>query len=224
MSAVVPVIQAIVRHEMSSSRGLTLGSVTQVTTNDGGSGDHNLEVNIQLHGSELELQRVPVAVGRLGLSVAPREGDMAVVGFAEGEVNGPIVIGFLYDQQNHPPDAGPEEIVYEVPDAGSDKRRVELKLPNGNLLTVLDDKVTVKMGASKLVVESDGNIILEAAGDLVLKAGGDVAIQAGKDASIKADMNVTAKASLNATLEGSAAAKVKGATTTIAGITSFSAG
>jgi phage baseplate assembly protein gpV len=224
MSSVMPVLQALVRHEMTASRPLAIGSVTTATTNEGGSGDHNLEVNVRLHGSDLELQRLPVTVGRLGLSVAPRVGDLALVGFVDGDVNGGVVLGFLYDHQNHPPDAKVDELVYEVPDDASGARRCEMRLPNGNTLTVVDDTVTVKMGGTSLIVESDGNITLDAAGDVVLKAGGNISLKASQDVSIEAGTNLTAKASANASLEGSAAAKLKGGTTTIAGMTSFSAG
>lgn len=224
MTAVVPVLQAIVRHELTAWRGLALGSVTTATTNEGGSGEHNLEVNVRLHGSDLELQRVPVAVGRLGTSVAPRVGDVALVGFLDGQIDGGVVLGFLYDSENHPPDAKVDDVVYEVPDGASSALRYEMRLPNGNTLTVVDDKVTVTMGGTSLVVESDGNITLEAAGDIVLQAGGNISVKANQEISIEAGTNLTAKATANATVEGSAAAKVKGATTTIAGMTSFSAG
>lgn len=224
MTTVMPVLQAIVRHEMAGSRGLAIGSITTATTNDGGSGDHNIEVNVRLHGSDLELQRVPVTVGRLGMSATPRVGDLALVGFVDGDINGAVVLGFLYDHENHPPDAKVDEVVYQVPDDASDALRCEMRLPNGNLLTVVDDKVIVKMGGTSLIVESDGNITLDAAGDVVLKAGGSISVKADKDISIEAGTNLTAKASGNAGLEASGAAKVKGATTTIAGMTSFSAG
>jgi phage baseplate assembly protein gpV len=224
MTSVVPVLQAIVRHEMTAARGLAIGSVTTATTNEGGAGDHNLEVNVRLHGSDLELQRVPVTVGRLGMSAAPRVGDLALIGFVEGDINGGVVMGFLYDHQNHPPDAKVDDVVYQVPDDASGALRCQMRLPNGNTVTVVDDKVTVKMGATSLIVESDGNITLDAAGDVVLSAGGNISIKAGKDVDIEAGTNLTAKASASASLESGAAAKVKGATTTIAGVTSFSAG
>jgi phage baseplate assembly protein gpV len=215
VSAVVPTLQAIVRQELASTFSIALGIVTQAFTNEGGSGDNNLAVNVRLRGSALELQHVPVAVGRLGLSLAPRVGDLAVIGFVEGDVDGPVVLGFLYDEQVRPPDAKPEELVYEVPDdEASGTRRIELGLPNGNKFTVEDGLVTIAMGDTKLIVEADGAITLEAAGDVVLKAGGDVKIEASGAATLKGS---------SVSVEGQSEAKLKGATTTIAGTTSFSA-
>ncbi|HEV8249649.1 MAG TPA: phage baseplate assembly protein V [Gaiellaceae bacterium] len=216
MSAIVPALQAVVRDELASLHTVELGIVTQVFTNEGGSGDTNLAVNARVRGSALELQHVPVAVGRLGLSLIPREGDLAVVAFVGGDLNAPVVLGFLYDEQSRPPDGKPTEVVYVVPDdADDDARRVEVQLPSGNKLTVQDKKLTVAMGGTTLTVEGDGAITLEAGGDISLKAQGSVSIEAQSDISMKG---------LSATIEGQTEAKLKGVTTTIAGMTSFSSG
>ena len=217
MSGIVPALQAVVRDELATQRSAELGVVTQIYTNEGGSGDSNLAVNLRIRGSALELQHVPVAVGRLGLSAVPRVDDLAVLVFVGGDLNSPVVLGFLYDEQTQPPDGKPTEIVYKVPDdAAEDDRRIEVELPSGNKLTLQDKKLTVTMGGTTLTVEADGAITLDAAGDLVLKAGGSVNIEAGKDATLKAGTS--------ATVEGGSEAKLKGSTTTIAGMTSFSSG
>ena len=216
MSTIVPALQAVVRDELASLRTVELGVVTQVYTNEGGSGDTNLAVNLRIRGSALELQHVPVAVGRLGLSAVPREGDLAVIVFVGGDLNGPVALGFLYDEQTRPPDAKATEIVYEVPDdEEADARRLEVKLPSGNTLTVQDKKLTVTMGGTTLTVEADGAITLEAAGDIDLKAQGSVAIEAQQSVSVKG---------LSVSVEAQTEAKLKGVTATIAGMTSFSSG
>ena len=215
MTGLVPLIRAVIREELAGRMNLELGVVTQVASNQGGAGDANIDVNLRLRGSSLELQRVPVAVARLGLSAAPREGDLAAVGFVDGDLNGPVVLGFLYSDATPAPDAGPEEIVYRVPDAADDAaRRVEIALPNGNTVTILDAAVTIAMGSSSVTVEADGNITLEAGADLVLKAGGGVAIESGTALSIKG---------ASVTSEASGAATLKGGAVSIAGTTSFSA-
>jgi uncharacterized protein involved in type VI secretion and phage assembly len=216
VSAIVPALQAIVRDELAASRDVALGVVTQAFTNEGGSGDTNLAVNVRVRGSALELQHVPIAVGRLGQSLAPRVGDLAVLVFVDGDLNAAVAIGFLYDEQVRPPDAKPDELVYAVPDdEQSGVRRAELLLPNGNTLTVEDEKVTVTLGGTVMTLEADGAITLEAAGDLTLKAGGAVAIEASGEATLKGS---------SVTVEGQSEAKLKGSTTSIAGTTSFSAG
>jgi phage baseplate assembly protein gpV len=216
MTVLVPAVQAVVRDELAGLRTTELGIVTQAFTNEGGSGDNNLEVNVRLRGSALELQRVPVAVGRLGLSAVPRAGDLAVLVFAGGDINAAICLGFLYDEQVRPPDAKAAELVYVVPDdANDDDRRLHLELAGGNTLTVQDKKVTVTMGGTTLTIEADGAIALEAAGDITLNAQGKIALEAQQEASVKG---------MSVKLEGQSEAKLKGATVGIAGMTSFSAG
>ncbi|AGP41410.1 phage baseplate assembly protein V [Sorangium cellulosum] len=215
MSAIVPSLRALIRAELAALRLPELGVVTRVYTNDGGKGEVANEVDLRLRGSTLELQRVPVLVGRLGFSCVPRVDDLVMIAFAGGDLNAPVVIGSLYDERVLAPDAGPDELVYTVPDDARDgARRVELQLPNGRAITIEDAKVTIAMGKTTITVEADGAITLEAGGDLTLKAGGNIALEAKGTASVKGSSVV---------VEGDSDAKLKGATTTIAGTTNFSA-
>jgi uncharacterized protein involved in type VI secretion and phage assembly len=215
MTAIVPAIRAIIREELAALRLIELGVITQVFTNDGGSGENSLEVNVRLRGSAIELQKVPLAVGRLGLSLIPRVGNLVVLGFVGGDLNAPVVLGSLYDEQLLPPDAAPEETVYKVLDDAADgKRRFELQLPNDRKVTIEDAKVVITMGSTTVTVEADGAITLEAGGDINLKAQGAITLEATGDATIKG---------ASVTVEGQGEAKLKGATTTIAGTTNFSA-
>jgi len=214
MTSFVPLMAEVARREIAAHRSLALGVVDDVFTNEGGGGDHHLECNVRLHGSALVLQNVPVAVARVGLSAMPRVGDLVVVGFIDGDVNGPIVIGSLHAQETPSPDAAPDEVVYEVPDDGGE-RRFELRFPNGHLVTMKDAELTVTMGSTTLTIEGDGAVTIEAGGDINLKANGSLNLEGMSGATLKGT---------NVTVEGSASAKLKGATTTIAGMTSFSAG
>jgi uncharacterized protein involved in type VI secretion and phage assembly len=220
----VGVMSEVARRELATHRSLSLGVVTESFTNSGGSGEHHLDCNVRLHGSGLVLQHVPVAVTRPGLSAVPRVGDLVVVGFLDGEINGPVLLGALHADGIPSPDAEPDEVVYEVPDAGGSARRVQLRLPNGNTVTVTDEEVTIDFGGTKVLVENGGGITLEASGDITITAGGNLKLEANANVEIKAMANFEAKASANATVQGSAAATLKGAVTTIAGLTSFSAG
>lgn len=216
MSPFVEVMSEVARRELAAHRSLSLGVVTETRTNEGGKGEHHLDCDIRLHGSGLTLRRVPVAVARPGLSAVPRVGDLVVLGFLEGDVNGPIVLGTLHGADTAPPDAKPEEVVYEVPDDGGDVRRLELRLPNGNLVTVKDDTLTIDMAGTKVIVESGGAITLESASDVSITAQGSL--------TLEAQQSVTIRAGTSATLEAASSATLKGSSTTIAGTTSFKAG
>jgi phage gp45-like len=221
MSVVMPVFRAVVRDELSARQPLALAAVTAVETNADGQGAHNAEVNAQLHGSDLELQRVPVACGRVGLSAAPRVGDTVVVAFVGGDLNGPVAIASLHDDQRHPPKAGPDEVVYEVPDDAAGVRRVEVITASGNTVTINDDSVKIVMGGTTVEVVADGAVTIESATDITLKASGDVTIEAGGNLDLKASKNATVKGDVNATLEASSQATLKGSTTSVKGQTSF---
>jgi uncharacterized protein involved in type VI secretion and phage assembly len=216
MSTFVGVMSEVARRELAAHRSLALGVVTEAFSNSGGGGDHHLDCHVRLHGSGLVLQHVPVAVARPGLSALPRIGDLVVLGFLDGDVNGPVLLGTLHAADVPSPDAEPAEVVYQVPDEGGDVRRLEITLPNDNKLTVKDDTVTVDMGGTKLVIESGGDITLEAQGDIALKASGNL--------SLEAQGNVEMKASGNATVEAGGQATLKGSMTSIAGTTQFKAG
>ncbi|WP_380168389.1 phage baseplate assembly protein V [Jannaschia sp. R86511] len=214
MSTFVPLMTQVVRRELAAQRGIGLGVVDAARTNDGGGGEHHVECDVRLHGSGLVLQSVPVAVARPGISAVPRPGDLVVVGFVDGDVNGAVVLGALHAAGTPSPDAGPEEVVYAVPDSGGE-RRLEVQLPNGSTLTLTDSALTVTMGSTTLTVEQDGAIALEAAGDITLKANGSLSLEAATSATLTG---------ASVTVEGSGSATLKGATTTIAGTTQFSAG
>lgn len=214
MSSLVPLMTQVARRELAAHRSLALGVVGEVFTNEGGSAEHHLECSVRLHGSGLTLTGVPVAVARPGLSVAPRPGDLVVLGFVDGDVNGAIVLGTLHSDGTPPPDAAPDEVVYAVPDSGGE-RRFELLLPNGNALTVTDDAVTMAMGSTTVTIEADGAITMEAGADITLKANGALTLEAASTATLKG---------ASVSVQGSGSAELKGSTTTIAGMTSFSAG
>jgi uncharacterized protein involved in type VI secretion and phage assembly len=224
VSTFVGVMSEVARRELATHRSLALGVVTESFSNGGGKGEIHLACHVRLHGSELVLQHVPVAVARPGFSALPRKGDLVVVGFLDGDVNGPVLLGTLHAAGVPSPDAKVDEVVYVVPDAEGSARRFEVELPNGNKITIKDSTVTVAMGGTSITVESGGNITMQAGGDISLKADGDITMEAKGNLKLEALANADLKASANATVEASANATLKGAMTSIAGMTSFKAG
>lgn len=222
MKGVIPTLRAIVRDELRQRRGFALGIITQVFSNEGGSGDSHLAVNVRLRGSNLELQKVPVMVGRRGVSVLPMTDDLVVLGFVEQDLDGAIVIGFVYDESAAPPDAKADECVYHVPgDEDAALRRLHLELPNGNTLTVRDEEISVVMGGTTVTVEADGSIKLKAAGDVEVNADGDLSLKAGGAIKIEAGSDLKMSGA-SVTVEGQGEAKVKAPSVSLAGNTSFS--
>lgn len=222
MSDLIDTIRAVVRDEMGRKRHPELGTVTGVHPSDGGD-DPNHQVTVKLRGSGVELQRVAVAVDRLGAAVLPREGELVLVAFVDGDLNAPVVVGSLYDDQIQPPEAGPLEIVYQPPDdEDSAVRRLHIELPGGSLITLEDETLTVDWGGSSIVVARGGDVTISAGGNIKLSAEGDVEIEAKGNVKASAQASLEMKGTASATLEGAGTAKVKGPSLTLAGNTQFS--
>jgi phage baseplate assembly protein gpV len=213
VSRIVPALRAVIRDELDAHRGLELGVVTQAFSNDGGGGEHHLSVNVRLNASALELQQVPVAVGRLGMSALPLVGSLVVLGFLGGDLDQAVVLGVLHDADHAPPDAKSAEWVYRVPDdTDSAARRLHVELPSGHTLTLKDSELSITLGSSKVSIAADGAITIEAGGDLTLKAAGALTLEGGSSASLKAP---------SVSVQGDGSATLKGGSVTIAGTTAF---
>ena len=223
MTELIDTLRAIVRDELARSRAPELGQVTALHARDADGSDANHQVHVRLLATGLELQFVPVAVARLGLSVLPQVGDTVLVVFVQGDLNAPVVVGSLYDAAIQPPVAKAAEWVYEPADAGGDAslRRLHIVLGDDVQLTLDDENLTVKLSGTSITVAKDGDITLTSAAKLVIKSKGDMSLEAGGKLDLKAQGNVTISG-VAATLEGQASAKVKGPAITLAGNTQFS--
>jgi uncharacterized protein involved in type VI secretion and phage assembly len=222
MSNLIPTLRAIIREELTRYRMPELGVVSGVFSKDSDSGDGNHQVNVTLRGSGVELQRAPVAVDRAGWSALPREGDLVVVSFLDGDLNSPVVLGTIYDNTLRPPKGAPLEVVYQPPDdEDASVRRFHLELPGGSSITYGDDKLTVTSGGTEIVVEKDGDVSVKSAGNVKIESQGDISLEAGGNVTVKAQQNVSVKG-LAATLEGQGSTTVKGPSISVAGLTSFS--
>lgn len=222
MTSPLATMRALVREEHDRRRFPELGLVTQVFSKGDEGGKENHQVGIKLPASGVELLWAPVAVGRLGLSALPRVGDMVLVVFVNGDINSPIVVGSLYDYQQHPPKATGDEVVYQVPDdAASGVRRLHIELPSGATLTMDDDKLSVVYGSTKLDVNRDGSVEIESGSSVSIKSSSDLTLEAQGNISISAQQNLDLKG-LQVNAQAQAAASLKGAQISLAGITQFS--
>ncbi len=225
MTDMVDIIRAIVRDELARRRAPELGLVTAVQARDSDSSDNNHQVNLRLRASGLELQHVPVATARLGLSLLPKVDDLVLVVFVNDDINAPVVVGSVYDDQVQPPVGKAEECVYMPTDPDdSAVRRLHVELANGCALTLHDDHLTLKMGGTELTVNQDGDVQLKSAGKIEIKGDADISIEASGNLTLKAQGSVKVSAGSSLDLEGTAAAKLKAPAITLAGNTQLSPG
>ena len=105
----------------------------------------NYECNVKLRDKGVELRKVPVATQHIGLTNMVHVGDLVLVSFINGNINSPVVVGRLYNDEDRPPINKQEEIIYKPPYSKDNQvRRLNIVLPDGTVNIILnDDKVTV---------------------------------------------------------------------------------
>jgi phage baseplate assembly protein gpV len=218
MRDIVSIIRSIVREELNNHRAPDLGVVTQVFP---GPGENNHEVNVRLRDTGLEIERVPVAVARLGLSILPRVDDLVIVAFAGGDLNAPIVIGSLYDSENRPPEAGALDAVYEPPDDSDDSvRRVFVRTPGGGEITLTDGALTIVLGGTEVTVNDGGDVTITSQAKIVIEASADIELSASGSMSLEAAAALTLKGA-TVKIEGQGQAEIKAPAVALAGMTQF---
>jgi uncharacterized protein involved in type VI secretion and phage assembly len=230
MSDAISLIQAIVRDQLQVFKTAELGVVTGIYSHEQSSDKNNYECDVRLRNSGLELKRVPVATPRIGAVAIPNKDDLVLVQYLQGDIHAAIITGRLYNDVDRPPEAKPREFVYEAQDQPeSGIRRLCLKFPNGNSLVLDDDKLTLEMGKTTVVINHDGDVAMSSEAKLSIQSKGDASLKATGNLELKAQgdvklsgVNVTIQAQANASLEGTAGATVKAASIKLAGMTDFS--
>lgn len=223
MAELIDTLRAIVRDELARTLGPERGIVSQLHPRESDSSAGNHQVNVRLPNLGVELQHVPVVVGRLGLAALPQVGDAVLVVFIQGDLNAPVVVGALYDASVQPPVAKAGELVYIPSDAGDDAslRRVHVALGADVRINLDDETLTIQLGGTEVVVAKDGDVTVTSANQLTLKSQGDALFESGGNVEIKAQGRLTLSGA-STTVEGQGALKLKGATLSLAGTTQFS--
>ena len=113
MSRIVEIIRRVVLEELALNRGSLLGVVTTVYPHEAEDDENNYEANVRLKHEDLELRRVPIAIGHVGVAAPPRVGDLVLVQFLNGDSNQPLVTGRFYHADERPPLHKEDEILFE---------------------------------------------------------------------------------------------------------------
>lgn len=155
MTSIVTVMQKVAAREARKIYTNELGVVTSVFPHKSDSDKENYQCSVRLKnkkqadGSDFELRQVPVATAHIGLANIPNVGDLVVVGFVGGDINAPLILGRLYNDEDLPPKNDVGQLILE------------------NLESL---KVTMKSGAV-VEIDADGNVSIEAGGDVVINGG-----------------------------------------------------
>lgn len=206
----IEVIKKIAESEVNKIHLLELGVVTSIFPHSESSDKNNYECNVKLKNRDLELRKVQISTSYIGLSCIPSVGDLVLIAYIRGDINAPIVIGRLYNDESRPPLGQGGEIVFESPDSEKrDIRRLYLKFPNGIVLTVEDDGLKAEVGKSVITIKTDGDVTIESPAQVEIKAKGDLKLS-GQNIKIESQQALEMKAGSNGKLEASAKLDIKG--------------
>jgi len=183
----VEIIKKIAEDEAKKLHIMELGIVTSIFPHASAGDKDNYECNVKLKNRDLELRKVPIATQHIGLTYVPNIGDLVLLAFVNGNINAPIVIGRLHNDEDRPPVNNAGEIIFESPDPEKKGlRRLYMKFPNGIVLTITDDELKAEVGKSVVTIKTDGDITIESNAKLDIKAKGNTTLASDGDMSLLA--------------------------------------
>jgi phage baseplate assembly protein gpV len=241
VTTIVDTIQAIVRNELRAFRAPELGVVEAVYPHSDDGDLDNYGSDVLLKNTGLLLKRVPVATGHIGTVAIPNIGDLVLVAFEGGEVNQPIIIGRLYNDEDRPPLNTSDEIIFRLPLAEADDasilgavrnhpdaqppREIVVEMPPKITLRIDDGTVTATAGTTEMKLDQSGSsggkvtvvagrttITMDQDGDITVESLGSVSFQASGDLSLTAGRSVSIDAGTSITATAGLSAKVRGGT------------
>jgi len=194
-------IRQIVREEVGRARTAELATVKKQHSHESDGDTDNYACTVALRDSGIVLSRVPVATGRIGTASIPAVGELVLVQFVNGDVNSPVIVGRLYNDEDRPPPNADGQAILHLPLGAADDRAVHLELHSGDAR-----KVIVKLGAAlDLTVQDDDPVVkVDVGGNATVTIGksGDVSIKSGSNLEIKADSDLKIEAGGQLVLKG----------------------
>ena len=194
MDSFVEVMKKVAKNEASKIYTNELAVVTSVFPHASESDKDNYQCSVVLKnhkqpdGSDFELRKVPVLTQHIGWANIPNVDDLVVVSFIGGDINAPVIIGRLYNDQDQPPVNNEEEVLLQhSKEKGSSMKMdkdgvLTLNSPeNKSVVTVNDEEVTVNLqnGKSQVNVNGDAVEITTGSGKISIKLeGGGITLDA----------------------------------------------
>lgn len=237
MSTIVSTIQEIVRQELRRVHVTELGLVEAVYPHSADDDNDNYGCDVRLKNSGLLLKRVPVATGHIGTVAIPNISDLVLLTFDKGDVNQPIVIGRLYNDEDRPPLNNPDEVIFRLPLAEADDKTIKAAIrniqdsaPHREIIVEMSPKITVRItdgtvratagktemkldqpdgsGGTVTVVAGRTKITMNQDGDVAIEAAGAMTIKATRDLTLEGQ-NVSIKGQMKTDIEAGTQATLK---------------
>src|SRR5215510_10090717 len=108
-------IRRIIREELLALRFAELAVVQDIHPHASATDDDNFACTVRLRDTGLVLARVPMACARKGFASIPDTGDLVLVQFIGGDINAPVIIGCLYNDEDRPPENDKGQVVLTLP-------------------------------------------------------------------------------------------------------------
>jgi uncharacterized protein involved in type VI secretion and phage assembly len=218
--SIVETMKGIAQLELNKMHLPTLGIVTSIFPHANASDKDNYECNVRLKNADIELRKVPIATQCIGFAGIPRVGDLVLLVFINGDINAPIAVGRLYNDEDRPPLNNAEEIIYVPPyKANPSVRRIYFEFPQGMIFKITDDEVDIKAGDTKVIVLRDGDVIIESKANVSVKAEGDATLKSkgnmtikGASVKIESDQDMNLKSGTDLKMNSGASAELKSST------------
>jgi phage baseplate assembly protein gpV len=173
MNSIVGVMQKVAQQEARKIYTNELGIVTAVFPHASDSDKDNYQCSVKLKnkkqpdGKDFELRKVPVMTAHLGLVNIPNVGDLVLVTFISGDINAPIIIGRLYNDEDQPPVNQEKEFLLQHNLEGGGSLKIDEKgivtvtsKNEKNILTVEEEKITAATDKSSLTL-AEGDITIK---------------------------------------------------------------
>ncbi len=237
MSTIVSTIQEIVRQEMRRVRVAEMGLVKAVFPHSDGDDQDNYGCDVEMKNSGLLLRRVPVMTGHIGTAAIPNVGDLVLLAFDRGDVNQPIIIGRLYNEQDRPPLNTSDEVIFRLPLAEADDKTIKAAIRNHQssassgssepreLIFEMPPKITVRVtdgvvrataGKTEMKLDQSQNTggtvtVLAGRTKIVMNQDGDVTVEAAGAMTLKATRDLTIEG-MNVSIKGQLKTEIEAGT------------
>ena len=165
-----------------------------------------------------------------GTFIIPEVNDEVLVAFEHGQLNRPVVIGMLWNNEDLPPEKIDEKGKNDIRaiHTRSGHKVVFNDSDEAPSILIVDNRgknrIFINSKEKKMEIEAEGDLTITVGGKLTIKAKG-IQIESSADVSIKAQANMNleaasafgAKGNSKAALESSAQTEVKGTAVSING-------
>lgn len=234
---IVNTLQEIIRHEMRNLRIAELGLVEAVYPHNASGDGDNYGCDVRLKNSGLLLKRVPVATGHIGTAAIPNIDDLVLLTFDKGDINQPIIIGRLYNDEDRPPLNKPDEVIFRLPLAKADNKTIKaairnhqdqaepremiIEMPPQITVRISDGAVRATAGKTEMILEQPNSsggavtvvtgrtkITMDQDGDVTVEAAGSMAIKANGSMSLEAQ-KIDIKSNTSVNIEAATHATLK---------------